>query len=145
MSGDGSHVLTYWSTDVAGNAEDAHIGYVNIWGMPPATSASDVVAAAADEGWWMSERLSRSASPASGGHGSVTVHYVLDGGERVDAAGEARFEVTGDGSHEIEYWATDELGNEESHRTGRVNIDRRSLRRRPLTTTPAAAPGRPAR
>ena len=80
---------------------------------------------------------------ATGGHGAVTVHYVLDGGEQVDVAGEATFQVAGDGSHQLTYWSTDELGNTETARTGFVNIDT-ALRPRP-TTTPAAAPGRPAR
>ena len=60
---------------------------------------------------------------ATGGHGAVTVHYLLDGSAQTDAAGEATFDVAGDGSHRLEYWATDELGNEETHHRGRVNID----------------------
>ena len=122
VSGDGSHVITYWATDVAGNTEDAHTGYVNVWGTAPATSASAVVSAVADEGWRRSDPQPVSLT-ATGGHGAVTMHYVLDGGAQADIAGEARFEVAGDGGHELEYWATDELGNEESHHTGRVNID----------------------
>ncbi len=122
VSGDGSHEITWWSEDAAGNAEAAHTGYVNIWGTAPVTSASAAVAAAADEGW-------RTAAPqpvsltAAGGHGALTVHYVLDGGAQADAAGEAAFDVAADGSHTLEYWATDELGNEEAHQTGYVNLD----------------------
>ena len=122
VSDDGSHTVTWWSADVAGNTETAHTGYVNIWGTPPATSASAVVSAAADEGWRTSDPQPVSLT-ANGGHGAVTVHYVLDTGVEADAAGEATFDVAGDGSHELEYWATDELGNEEAHHTGRVNID----------------------
>ena len=121
VSGDGSHEVTWWSEDAAGNTEAVHTGYVNIWGTAPKTSASAVVSAVG-EGW-------RTSGPqpvrltTTGGHGAVTVHYVLDGGAQADGAGEATFDVAGDGSHELEYWATDELGNEETHHSGRVNID----------------------
>ena len=122
VSGDGSHEITWWSTDVAGNVETAHSGWVNIWGTPPASSAGATVAASADDGWATSDPQPVSLT-ATGGHGAVTVHYVLDGGDQVDVAGEATFPVAGDGSHELTYWSTDELGNAESARTGYVNID----------------------
>jgi hypothetical protein len=48
---------------------------------------------------------------------------VLDGGAPTDATGEATFDVAGDGSHTLEYWATDELGNEETHHSAFVNLD----------------------
>ena len=50
MSGNGSHEITWWSTDVAGNVEAANSGWVNIWGTPPATAGA-TVAASADDGW----------------------------------------------------------------------------------------------
>ena len=122
VSGDGSHEITWWSTDAAGNEEAAHTGYVNVWGTAPQTSANAVVTAAADEGWSTSAPQPVSLT-ATGGHGAVTVHYVLDGGPQVDVAGAASFDVSGDGRHTLEYWATDALGNEESHHTGHVDID----------------------
>jgi hypothetical protein len=122
VSGDGTHEITWWSADAAGNVETAHTGYVNICGTAPETDANAVVTAAADDGWRTSGPQPVSLT-ATGGHGAVTVHYVLDGDAQTDAAGEATFDVAGDGSHRLEYWATDELGNEETHHCGRVNID----------------------
>ena len=122
LSGDGSHAITWWSADGAGNVETAHTGYVNIWGTAPETDANAVVTAAADDGWRTSSPQPVSLT-ATGGHGAVTVHYVLGSGAQTNAAGEAMFDVAGDGSHQLEYWATDELGNEEIHHRGRVNID----------------------
>ncbi len=122
VSGDGSREITWWSMDAAGNREPAHTGYVNIWGTAPATSANAVVAAGADEGWRTSAPQPVSLT-ATGGHGAVTVHYVLDDATQANVAGSASFGVAGDGSHTLEYWATDELGNEETHHAGHVNID----------------------
>ena len=121
VEGDGSHAVTWWSVDAAGNAEDAHTGYVNVWGTPPATTASAAVADAADEGWRASDPQPVSLT-ATGGHGAVTVHYVLDGAGQT-GAGAASFDVAGAGSHTLEYWATDALGNEETHHVAYVNLD----------------------
>ena len=122
VSGDGSHKITWWSEDAAGNAEAAHTGYVNIWGIAPRTSANAVVAAVADDGWHTVAPQPVSLT-ATGGHGALTVHYVLDDGAQADVSGDAAFDVDGDGSHKLEYWATDSLGNEEAHHTGYVNVD----------------------
>ena len=78
--------------------------------------------AAADEGWSTSAPQPVSLT-ATGGHGAVTVHYVLDGDPQADVSGDASFDVSGDGRHTLEYWATDALGNEETHHTGHVDID----------------------
>ena len=90
-------------------------------GHRPATSANAVVTAAADEGW--SEAPQPVSLTATGGHGAVTVHYILDGDPQADVSGDAAFDVSGDGRHTLEYWATDALGNEETHHTGHVDID----------------------
>ena len=121
VSGDGSHEITWWR-DAAGNKEAAHTGYVNTWGTAPATNANAVVTAAADEGWGTSAPQPVSLT-ATGGHGAVTVHYILDGDPQVDATGAVSFDVTSDGRHTLEYWATDALGNEETHHAGHVDID----------------------
>jgi hypothetical protein len=123
VSGDGSHQITWWSTDVAGNVETAQSGWVNVWGTPPATSANAVVAASATDGW-RTDGAQPVSLTATGGHGATTIHYAVDGGAPTEVLGAtADFTVSGDGSHVVEYWSTDELGNEESHRTGYVNID----------------------
>ena len=101
----------------------SHSGWVNIWGTPPATTAERHRGGFGRTRAGARATRSRSSLTATGGHGAVTVHYVLDGAAQADAAGAASFEVAGDGSHTLEYWATDELGNEEAHQTGYVNID----------------------
>jgi large repetitive protein len=123
VSGDGSHAITYWSTDAAGNAEAAHSGWVNIWASTPVTSANAAVSDSADGGWQTSDPQPVTLA-ATGGHGTATIHYQVDGDDQVDVEGaDADFAVTGDGSHRITYWSTDGLGNTEAQHTGYVNID----------------------
>ena len=123
VSGDGSHAITYWSTDAAGNAEAAHSGWVNIWASPPVTSANAAVSDSADGGWQKNDPQTVTLM-ATGGHGATTIHYRLDGSAQYDVAGtDASVTVSGEGSHEIAYWASDALGNVETQHTGYVNID----------------------
>jgi hypothetical protein len=42
------------------------------------------------------------------------IHYILDGVEKVVAGEKATFSVTGNGAHNIEFWAVDLIGNEET-------------------------------
>ncbi len=74
VSGDGSHAITYWSTDAAGNAEAAHSGWVNIWASPPVTSANAAVSDSADGGWQKNDPQTVTLM-ATGGHGATTIHY----------------------------------------------------------------------
>ncbi len=48
---------------------------------------------------------------------------MLDGDLQADVSGDASFDVSGDGRHTLEHWATDALGDEETHHTGHVDID----------------------
>ena len=124
VSGDGSHAITYWSTDAAGNAEAAHSGWVNIWSTAPVTSANAAVSDSADGGWQTSDPQTVTLT-ATGGHGAATIHYRLDGDDRVDVEGaDADFAVSRrrqpprspTGPPTV-------LGNAETQHTGYVNID----------------------
>jgi hypothetical protein len=42
------------------------------------------------------------------------IHYILDGVEKVVSGDKATFSVTGNGAHNIEFWAVDLIGNEET-------------------------------
>ena len=127
VSGDGSHALTYWSTDKAGNVEAAHRGWVNIDATAPASSdasAPQRLAADADSDWrTTSQQVTIDAADADGS-GVASIHYVVspDGTEQTVAGDTACFTVSGDGSHHVEYWAVDAAGNAEASHSGWVNI-----------------------
>jgi len=119
VSGDGSHEVTYFATDNAGNVEATHIGYVNIATEAPTTTATGL-APDATSGWVNSDQTVTLS--AMGGTGAATITYTLDGGAPQTYSGP--FTVSGDGSHTVTYYATDAIGNvEQPAKIGYVNID----------------------
>ena len=120
VSGDASHIVTYWSTDVAGNAEPSHTGYVNIDTMAPVTTASGL-ASSAGSAWTDVSPQSVSLSASDVQSGVAATYYTVDSGAQQTYSGP--FTVAGSGTHTITYWSTDVAGNSEPSHTGYVNID----------------------
>jgi len=126
VSGNGSHALTYWSADSAGNTEPAHSGWVNIDGDAPLSSDASSPALPLDTagGWQSSSQLVTlsatdvGSAPVSGLGG---IEYDLDDCGYVPYA--APFVVAGQGSHTLLYRAFDRAGNVETAHTAFVNID----------------------
>jgi plastocyanin len=67
-----------------------------------------------DSGWY-STAVSITLTADDEGSGVKEIHYVLDGVETVIAGDTATFTVSGDGVHNIEFWAVDFTGNEGAH------------------------------
>ena len=119
VSGQKSHVVTYWSVDNAGNTEGTHTGYVNIDSTAPSTSATNLQTSATT-GWVTAGQLvTLTGSDALSG--VKATYYTLDGGSRQTYL--TPFTVSGDRSHTVTYWSVDNAGNTESTNTGYVNID----------------------
>jgi sugar lactone lactonase YvrE len=120
VTGAGSHAITYWSVDVAGNAETAHAAYVNIDGTTPVTVAAPALAGGPTTGWRNSP-LTVTLSASDAGAGVASTHYSIDGALAVTY--DAPFVVGGAGSHLVAWSSTNTLGAVETTRTGYVNID----------------------
>jgi hypothetical protein len=116
---DGSHLVTYWSVDAAGNTEAAHTSYVNIDASAPVTSATGLQAT--DHTGWRTTSQPVTLSPVDSLSGVAATHYTIDGGGTQTHS--SAFSVSGQGSHTVTYWSVDALGNSESVQTGYVNID----------------------
>ena len=123
VSGDRSHVITYWSVDNAGNKESTHTGYVNIDSTAPTTTAIGLQTSATTG--WRNTAQTVSLSATDGGSGmsggSAATYYTLDGGGQQTYT--TPFSVSGQLSHVITYWSVDAVGNLEGFHTGYVNID----------------------
>ncbi len=117
VSDPGSHKVTYWSTDNAGNVESSHIGYVNIDTTAPVTTASGLSATAAPA-WSRNPTVSLTASDALSG--VAATYYKIDSGSQQTYSGSFKL---ADGAHKVIYWSVDKAGNVEATHTGYAAID----------------------
>jgi hypothetical protein len=68
-----------------------------------------------DAGWYSSSVQATITATDLGGSGIKEIHYILDGQEKVVAGDIATFTISGNGAHNIEFWAVDNVGNVEPH------------------------------
>ncbi len=123
VSGTGRHPVTYWSVDVASNAEIAHTGWVNI-DMAAPTVGDDA------DALWHNSAVTVQLNPADlGGSGLAGTQYRQRGSTTwVATAGDA-FTVPApagggnDGAHAYEYRALDNVGNASATGSCTVRID----------------------
>ena len=118
VSAEGSHAVTYWSVDTAGNQEQAGAGYVNIDSTPPQTGAAGLVASA--RSGWSTGLVTVTLKPSDAGCGVQATYYTIDGGGQQSYTGP--FQISGEGSHAVTYWSVDALGNTERPHTAYANI-----------------------
>ena len=138
VSGEGSHPVTYWSVDAAGNAEAKHTGFVNIDTTAPATTPptcrpTRTVRLAQRE----PDRQPR-GKRRLGLRRYAATYYTLDGSAQQTYTS-GPFTISAAGSHHLTYWSVDAAGNAEATDTGYVNIDETA----PTTSPPACRPTAP--
>ena len=119
-SNDGSHTITYYSTDTAGNAETPHTATVRIDTRNPATTDNAPVA-------WQKSATTVTLTPVDvGGAGIASTSYKVDSGALQSGTSvliPAPADGSNDGSHTITYYSTDTAGNVEAQNTVTVRID----------------------
>jgi hypothetical protein len=78
------------------------------------TSTATMSGTMKESGWYTTAvQVTITAEDIGAGMGEI--HYILDGSETVVAGDQASFTVSGNGEHNIEFWAVDAMGNEEAH------------------------------
>ncbi|MHB8604468.1 MAG: right-handed parallel beta-helix repeat-containing protein [Thermoplasmatota archaeon] len=118
-SGDGSHALTYWSVDNAGNAETPHAASLNIDTVPPTTTVA--LAGTLGNGGWYRSTVTATATATDATSGVASTSYILDGGAATPVTGP--IVIAGDGTHTLKTFSTDVAGNVEAQKTTSVKID----------------------
>ncbi|MFC8848918.1 MULTISPECIES: ThuA domain-containing protein [unclassified Micromonospora] len=118
VAGDGAHEVRFRSTDSAGNVEESKTVAVKIDATAPVSSAA--FAPANDDGWHAGT-IPVVLTSTDAGSGVKLLEYSLDGGAWT--AYTTPVEVTGNGSHELLYRATDTAGNAEALKSAVVKID----------------------
>jgi hypothetical protein len=66
------------------------------------------------ESGWYTTGVKVTITATDVGAGMGEIHYILDGSETVVSGDTAEFTVSGNGEHNIEFWAVDSMGNEET-------------------------------
>jgi outer membrane protein assembly factor BamB len=117
VSHSGEHYLIYWSTDVAGNIEGQLYATFKIDASAPTTQAT--ISGVYGNGWYRDPaQVTLSASDSLSG--VADSFYTVDGGEAQTYT--TPFNVSG-GSHVINYWSVDAVGNVEAQHALTVNVD----------------------
>ncbi|WP_336921290.1 OmpL47-type beta-barrel domain-containing protein [Aquipuribacter sp. SD81] len=134
VSGDGSHHVTFSSTDVAGNEEE--VGTPLAFRIDTTDPVTTVLQPQSPTGgWFTTSGIPVAFSVAENGSGVAATYYRIDDGE-VRTYGKPFTESLADGVHTIQYWTVDIAGNEEGRKsvkgTVTVSVD---------TTAPSVTPG----
>lgn len=117
----GTHTVEYRSEDVAGNSESVKTLVVMIDKSVPDTSCTGY------SGGWVRFDVSLVLTPTDDFLSDMLTHYTINSGS-VQTGNNVTIDVEGENS--FEYWTTDEAGNEETHKTLQVQLDKSA----PVTT-----------
>ncbi|CAN7363274.1 discoidin domain-containing protein [Pseudoduganella sp. LjRoot289] len=118
LTTEGTHALTYWSVDRAGNVEQQRTASVTIDRSAPVTSVSSNPAAPAS-GWYAGDVALGLSVAADAGSPVAATYYTVDGGAQQTGNAVA---LSTKGSHTVSYWSVDQAGNVEQARTLTLNI-----------------------
>ncbi len=119
VSSEGAHTLAYNATDIAGNREATNTESFSVDATGPTTTATPT-GTSGSSGWYVSS-VSVVLAAADAGSGVASIDYRIDGGTW--ATYSAPFTITADGTHTLDYNATDLLGNAEATKTATIRID----------------------
>jgi F0F1-type ATP synthase epsilon subunit len=113
----GSHTLSFWSVDAAGNVEVAKTADFTITApVPVADTKAPVTASNAKASYAGTATITLSASDNVG---VAHTYYVLDGGVQVEGTSVT---VSAPGSHTLSFWSIDAAGNVETAKSASFTI-----------------------
>src|SRR5437879_297861 len=118
VSAEGSHSIEYYATDLAGNNESSHTATFHIDTVAPVTLAQVAGTLAGDGSYVSSVTVTLTASDATSGVQSE--QYRVDGGPWRTYS--VPFTLGGNGTHMLDYFATDVAGSAESVRGLSIRI-----------------------
>ncbi|MGY1737167.1 OmpL47-type beta-barrel domain-containing protein [Geodermatophilus sp. SYSU D00684] len=113
--GEGTHTVTFWSEDGAGNVETAGAPLtLRVDTTAPATTVINPISP--DSGWFVTSGIPVAFTATDGGSGVAATYYTIDGGDP-QTYGEPFTADLSTGTHTIAYWSVDVAGNEEARGT----------------------------
>ncbi|WAH98348.1 OmpL47-type beta-barrel domain-containing protein [Arthrobacter sp. MMS18-M83] len=123
--GDGTHTVSYFATDVAGNASTPQTQTVKIDTILPVVGVTSISPTPNSRGYYATSPVTVNLGATDvGGSGVASITYQVDTGTQVTVAGAtASVSVTGEAAHNISYFATDAAGNSSGSQTQAIAID----------------------
>jgi outer membrane protein assembly factor BamB len=119
VSGDGTHTVSFWSTDLAGNNGSTNTITIKIDATAPSTQAA--LSGTPGVNGWYSTAVQVTLSATDGTSGPGSSYYTVDGGLQQTYAGP--FTLSTSGSHTVLYWSKDLADNVEAQHSIIVKVD----------------------
>lgn len=119
ISEDGTHVVRWWSVDVAGNTEDPFTRNIKVDRTVPVTTAT--LSGTAGANGWYGTPVQVTLAATENGSGLVNSYYTLDWGQPITYSGP--FTLSTSGVHRVFYWSADLAGNYEPLQFLDIKID----------------------
>ncbi len=120
ISTNGTHTVSFYSVDNAGNQEAPQSIPIKIDQAAPTTNAA--LAGPEQDGWYRSAQLTLSAQDNPGGSGVASTSYSVNGGATQTYAG-TPVSFTQSGQYTVSYWSTDVAGNMEAQQSVSFQVD----------------------
>ena len=114
ISAEGTTTVYYRSADALANMEPTQTSYILVDATPPTTTANV-------DASWHSGRFTVSLTSSDLLSGVATTYYRVSSGGVTTYS--APFDVTSDGSTNVDFWSVDAAGNIESTRSATVKVD----------------------
>ena len=119
VAGNGTHTVSFWSRDAAGNTASPTTITINIDSTVPVTQAT--LAGTQGGGGWYTNEAQVTLSATDTPSGVENTFYKLDDGAQQTYS--APFNISSSGNHTIIYWSVDRAGNTESQRSMLIKVD----------------------
>ncbi|MDX6240140.1 MAG: hypothetical protein QOG10_4960, partial [Kribbellaceae bacterium] len=118
----GTHTISYWSADVAGNVEDGTGNSITlkIDGNAPTTTVINPISPAS--GWFVTSGIPVAFDANDAESGVAATYYQIDDGAPQTYGDEFTADLS-TGSHTITYWSVDLAGNVEAKHITQLKVD----------------------
>lgn len=125
VSGNGTHTVSFFATDVAGNSSTPQTQTIKIDGVAPVVGVASISPTPNALGYNKASPVTVNLSATDvGGSGVANIKYTIDSGSQVTVnAATAAVNISGEGTHTLSYFATDIAGNTSTSQTQTVTID----------------------
>jgi hypothetical protein len=118
---EGTHSITFWSSDTAGNLETAGAPLtLKIDKTAPTTTVINPISPAS--GWFVTSGIPFAFDANDAGSGVAATSYTIDGGA-AQTYGEPFTTDLSTGSHTVTYWSVDLAGNTEATQSLTIKVD----------------------